>query len=266
MLLPSIVFLIEQVAIGLYIFIGLGVFLGLRRYGRASGEYRATRFELERDLARFKRANAVTSMVLLIEAGLVVFGVQSVVAPTLRETLQFAPTSVEVIEDLAFNTPTPPPLAVLSIDDSNVEFGGDNPADRIQITPTPTATPVGTIQPNAPTPVGCDTANASLQIPANGQVVREIIPVVGVANVENFASFKLEIRGQSLGDNFLSMESYVQSAPDVRQLSQFNPALYPEGTYQFRLAVFDITDTLRASCTVTIYIRPPLPTPTPIGQ
>ncbi|MCU0465248.1 MAG: hypothetical protein MUF38_11850 [Anaerolineae bacterium] len=266
MLLPSIVFLIEQVAIGLYIFIGLGVFLVLRRYGRASGEYRATRFELERDLAHFKRANAVTNMVLLIEAGLVVFGVQNVVAPTLRETLQFAPTSVEVIDDLDFNTPTPPPLSDISIDDSNVEFGGDNPADRIQITPTPTDTPVGTIQPNAPAPVGCDTANASLQIPANGQVVREIIPVVGVANIENFTEFKLEIQGQSLGDSFYTIERYIQPAPDVRQLSQFNPAFYTEGTYQFRLAVFDITETLRASCTVTIYILPPLPTPTPIGQ
>jgi hypothetical protein len=263
--MAAIAFLIEQVAVGLYIFIALGIFLALRRYGNAQREYRATRFELERDLARFKRANAITSIVLLVEGALVVLGVQLVVAPTLRSTLNFAPTTVQVIEDLAFNTPTPQPLSEVSIDDSNVDFGALNPAGEIQITPTPTATPVGTIEPNAPAPVGCDTPNAVLQIPANGQVVREIIPVVGVADVENFASFKLEIRGQPLGDSFFSMESYVQPAPERRQLSQFNPALYPEGTYEFRLAVFDITDTLRASCTVTIYIRPPLPTPTPFG-
>ncbi len=264
--MPSIVFLIEQVAVGLYIFIGLGAFLALRRYGRAGGAYRATRFELERDLARFKRANAFTTLVLLAEAGLIVLGMQWVVAPTLRQTLRFTPATVDVIEDLDFSTPTPELFAPVSIDDSNVDFGVVNPAGEIQITPTPTATPVGTIEPNAPDPIGCDTPNATLQIPANGQVVREIVPVMGVANVENFATFKLEIKGQSLGDNFFSMESYIQPAPELKQLSQFNPARYAEGTYQFRLAVFDITDTMRASCTITIYIRPPLPTPTPFGN
>lgn len=264
--MPSIVFLVEQVAIGLYIFIGLGAFLALRRYGRAGRAYRSTRFELERDIARFQRANALTTLILLVEAGFVVLGVQTVVAPTLRQTLRFTPSTINVVEDLDFNTPTPPPLAPISIDESNVDFGALDAGSSIIITPTPTPTPVGTIEPNAPAQVGCDTDNAKLQIPANGQVVREIIPVNGIANVENFATFKLEIKGAPLGDSFFSMESYTQSAPELRQLSQFNPALYPEGTYQFRLAVFDITDTMRASCTVTIYIRPPLPTPTPLGQ
>lgn len=265
-MLPSLVFLVEQVAIGLYIFIGLGAFLALRRYGRAGRAFRSTRFELERDIARFQRANAMTTFILLVEAGLVVLGTQIIVAPTLRQTLNFTQTTINVIEDLDFNTPTPPPLAPVSIDDSNVNFGALNSGGNIIITPTPTATPVGTIQPNAPTAIGCDNTSAMLQIPANGQIVREIIPVNGIANVDNFASFKLEIKGTTLGDSFYSMESYVQPAPELRQLSQFNPALYPEGTYQFRLAVFDITDTMRASCTVTIYIRPPLPTATPFGQ
>jgi len=205
-------------------------------------------------------------MMLLVESGLIVLGMQLIVAPTLRQTLRFTPSTVDIIEDLDFNTPTPQPFAPISIDDSGVDFGIVNPAGEIQITPTPTATPVGTIEPNAPAPVGCDTPNATLQIPANGQVIRQIVPVVGVANVENFATFKLEIKGQSLGDKFVSMESYIQPSATRSQLSQFNPAPYDEGTYQFRLAVFDITDTLRASCTVTIYIRPPLPTATPIGR
>lgn len=266
-MLPSIVFLVEQVAIGLYIFIGLGAFLALRRYGRAGRSFRATRFELERDIARFQRANALTTFILLLEAGLVVLGTQLVVAPTLRQTLRFTPETINVVEDLDFSTPTPQPLAAISIDDSNVDFGPIDGSGSLIITPTPTATPVGTIEPNAPAPIGCDTANATLQIPANGQVVREIIPVIGVANIDNFASFKLEIKSPALGvESFLSMESYIQPAPELRQLSQFNPLLYPEGTYEFRLAVFDITDTMKASCTVTIYLRPPLPTPTPLGQ
>lgn len=263
--MATLVFLIEQVAIGLYIFIGLGIFLALRRLGRSNAAYRATRFELQRDIARFGRANAITSLILLIQAGLLVYGVQSVVAPTLRETLVFTVTTVDVVEDLDFNTATPLPLAQLSIDDSGVDLGALN-QNQIRISPTPTSTPVGTIEPNAPAMVGCDAEGATLQIPANGQVIREIVPVRGTAFTDNFAFFKLEIAGDVTGGNFASMESFTQPVEELGTLSQFNPAFYPEGTYRFRLAVFDITDSLKASCTVTIYIRPPESTSTPVGQ
>ena len=53
--------------------------------------------------------------------------------------------------------------------------------------------------------------------------------------------------------------------PPVREegvLGQFNPSLYETGLYQFRLVVFDITNTLIAACTVNIYLEEPLPTAT----
>lgn len=260
-----IVFLIEQLAIGLYVFIGVGLFLALRRLTRSNYELRATRFELQRDFARYSRANALTMFIVLIEAGLLVFGVQQFVAPTLRETLDLAPSVEDVLVDIDFNTPTPAPLADINIDENSIQLG--NPVDGgIRITPTPTATPVGTIE-AAPTAVGCDSPGAQLQIPANGQVIQSIVPVTGVAFTGNFSSYKLEIAGDFLNGQFATLDSRPQAVTTLGTLGhQFNPAFYEEGTYQFRLAVFDITDTLRESCTVTIYIRAPSPTATPGGQ
>ncbi len=259
-----VVFLIEQLAIGLYVFIAVGVFLALRRLIRARYELRATRFELQRDFARYSRANSLTTLILLVEAGLFVFAVQQFVAPTMRTVLDLSPSVEDIIVDLDFSTPTAAPLAQINIDENSIELGSfDN--NEIRITPTPTATPVGTIE-AAPTAVGCDTGGAMLQIPANGQVIQNIVPVVGVAFTDNFANYRLEIAGDVTGGTFATMERHPQEVRTLGTLSQFNPALYEEGTYQFRLAVFDITETLRESCTVTIYIRPPAATPTPGGQ
>lgn len=259
-----IVFLIEQLAIGLYVFIGIGIFLALRRLTRARFELRATRFELQRDFARYSRANALTTLILLIEAGLLVFGVQQYVAPTMRTVLDLSPAIEDVIVDLDFSTPTAAPLAQINIDEESIQLGNfdDN---EVRITPTPTATPVGTIE-AAPTAVGCDSPGAQLQIPANGQVIQNIVPVVGTAYTENFATFKLELAGIFPDGQYATIQSITEEVREMGVLSQFNPALYEEGTYQFRLAVFDITDTLRESCSVTIYIRPPSPTATPGGQ
>lgn len=259
-----IVFLIEQLAIGLYVFIGIGIFLALRRLTRARFELRATRFELQRDFARYSRANALTMLLVLIEAGLLVFAVQQYVAPTMRTVLDLSPSVEDVIIDLDFSTPTPAPLAQINIDENSIELGNfdDN---EIRITPTPTATAVGTIE-AAPTAVGCDSPGAQLQIPANGQVIRSVVEVRGVAYTDNFANYKLEIAGDFSKGAWSTMEQYPQEVRETGTLSQFNPAVWEEGTYQFRLAVFNIDGVLRESCSVTIYIRPPLPTATPGGQ
>lgn len=259
-----IVFLIEQLAIGLYIFIGVGVFLSLRRFSRASYELRATRFELQRDFARYARANALTASILLIEAGLIVFGIQNIVAPTLRETLDLSPDVADIMIDLDFNTPTPAPLANVNIDENSIDFGGFT-SNEVRVTPTPTATPVGTIEP-APSVIGCDSPGAQLQIPANGMVIQSPIEVRGIAYTDNFSTFKLEIAGDYTGGQHSVIERFTEPARELKTFNLFNPALFPEGTYQFRLTVFDTSDTLRESCAVTIYIRPPAPTPTPGGQ
>lgn len=266
--MTALVFFIEQIAIGLYILVGVGIFWVWRyKYLTARRELRATHFELERDIYRYQQANWLTVLVVLVEIGLVVVGVQQVVAPTIRGTTN---TSLQVIPDqvdgvFATATPAPVALGVSPIDASGVNLGEEE-VEQVQATPTLTPTPVGTILPNPPPIAGCDTSGATLQVPANGMLIFEPINVIGTASTENFAFFRFEIKGPATFDNFAPLRDYDQPVPNTGVLGQFVPAFYQPGEYQFRLTVFDITNTLKAACTVNITISEPIPTATPIAQ
>lgn len=262
----TLIFFIEQLATGLYFLIGLSILYVWWRWRQARLEYRATYFELERDLSRYRQANALTTLILLIELGLIVVGIQQVIAPYIREEGDTtAITAEQIIQDGVFNTPTPSITDGGQIDASDIQIGEDDPALQILLTPTLTPTPVGTIVPNAPAKVGCDTPDAQLQVPVNGMRVFEPLTVIGSANTSNFAEYRFEIRGADI-ENFAVYDRHLQPVPEIGTLGQFNPAPYAAGVYEFRLMVFDITNTLRASCLVNIYISEPVPTPTPLGQ
>lgn len=264
--MTTLIFLIEQLATGLYILIGVGLLLALRALARAQAELRATHFELEREIALYARKNALTTLLLLIEAGLIVLGVQRVAAPYLRDTFDVTIAIAQVQSDGEFRTPTPQPVTGgIVIDASGVQLGEQDPAQLIIATPTLTPTPVGTIVPNSPAPIGCDTPGATLQIPANGMIVFEPLVVRGTANTDNFAYYKFELNGPATFGNFAPLAQYTSPVPEPGALGQFVPAPYEPGRYQFRVIVFDITNTPRASCTITIFISEPIPTPTPLG-
>ena len=127
--------------------------------------------------------------------------------------------------------------------------------------PTPTA--VGTIIPADP-PVGCDSPEAQLRIPGNGMRVFQPIPVVGTVFTDQFSYASLEISGPSTRGSFQLIDDQPTEVRDSEEFSLFLPAGYEPGEYQFRLMVYDITNTLKASCQVHIYISDPLPTLTPV--
>ncbi|HEX2906517.1 MAG TPA: hypothetical protein VHO69_06625 [Phototrophicaceae bacterium] len=260
------VFLIEQVALGLYILAGVGILLTWRRLSAANQDIRATHFELERDLLRFKRANELTRLVLLLEFAVAILGIQRVVAPYLRETTDvgevFSP-----ITDLPFETPTPGVVVFgqSPIDTSGVRIGEEEVVAVIA-TAVATPTPVGTLLPNPPAVQGCDTPNASLQVPANGMLVFEPINVIGTANTDNFAFYKFEINGPATFGNFVPVRTYDRPVTETGELGQFVPSFYEPGEYQFQVTVFDSTNMMRAACLVNITISEPILTPTPLQQ
>lgn len=262
----SLVFLVENIAFALYAFIVVGFLWWGYNWRRAYMDFRETYFELERSLARYRIYNALTAMILLIEVALVVHAIQTVVAPTIREQEEALGNLVVAPVDLPFTTPTPFARGDAAIDDSAVRARIDatDPALAIQITPTLTPTPVGTIIPNPPAIVGCDTNNAMLQIPANGMVVFQPIQVVGIADIPNFTFYRFELRGQSTFGEFATLAEYTQPVTELSTLGQFVPSFYEPGEYQFRLNVFDINGEVKATCMVNILISEPIPTPTPL--
>jgi hypothetical protein len=252
----NIVFFIEQTAIGLYILLAIGLFWYWRKWRHARYSYRATPFELERDVARYKIGAALTAMLLFVEAGLFVFAVQSQVAPTVRddnelrdivESFRYQPVNVP------FATPTRPAIGTLPVDASGRDISGQQ-SNVTAAPPTVVSTPVGTIDPFAPPASGCDTPHAMLRIPANGMRVFEPIRVMGTAYVDNFVSYKLELNGPGTFDQFIILTEATDSVPNMGTLAEFDPAPWEPGLYKFRLVVFDASGTLQSHCEITITI------------
>lgn len=262
--MERIVFFIEQIAPGLYILAGLGVFLGLRRYLRARSELIHAQFELEKEIAISHLRNRLTLILALLEAGLAVFAIAQVAAPALRANPVVASAQVQEVIETPFvtaapnGTPVVQPLEGVDLPDVEEELGLNRPFT----TPVPTATPVGTIIPGVPDALGCDPDTANLIIPTNGMRVFEPITVNGTANVENFSSYKFELNGPATNNTWSPITTFTSPVEDG-EMGVFIPSYVP-GQYRFRLVVFDINAELQASCTITIIISAPIPTATPI--
>ena len=259
----TLIAFIDQVAIGIYFLLAAAILFALRRYVIWGEEFRASYFELERDLSRYRQQNAITAAVLLLELGIIVAGVQFMVVPALQRERELEDLVRDArLDDGIFVTPAPAtPASGFAIDPVALPRADDF-AGLIQPTPAPTPTAVGTLIPADPV-VGCDKPEAQLRIPANGMRVFQPIPVVGTVFADQFAFASIEINGPSTFGNFQVIEDQITEVREPAEFSQFVPAGYAAGEYQFRLMVFDITQTLQASCQVRIYISQPLPTLTP---
>ncbi len=264
----NVVFFIEQIALGLYILCGVGIVIALRAVILARRQLQSAQFELEKELARFRVDNAVTAVILLIQLVLAVLAISQVVAPTLR--MQPPQTGAPIAQAIEppFTTAvpgsllasTPPPDFAQGVEIPGLE-------DELNLapfaTPTLTPTPVGTIVPDVPPAIGCDTPEARMIIPANGMIVFEAINIVGSANTANFAFYRFELNGPETNNVWAKLSEYTVPVVDG-VLGQLIPSQLTPGEYKFRLNVFDITNTPRASCTYTIFISAPIPTATPI--
>jgi hypothetical protein len=270
--MSELVYLIERLSIGLYFLCGFSLLISVRRWMLAQGELRHAEFELERELALRKQAAAVTWTLGVVELALALFAVANVVAPTMRadalEARGLAPSTEDTTE---FRTATPGGTgqevdSMFATVTAQALAGGGGPS--LLLTPVPTATSVGTMVPEveALATEGCDTDQAKLQIPANGQQIFDFVTIEGRAWTESFSSYKFEISGAVTGGQFAPIGN-TGTAPVREQgvLGQVPLAGLQEGVYRFRLVVFDNTATLKAFCTVNVLITRRPPTATPPG-
>ncbi|MCY3779494.1 MAG: hypothetical protein OXG78_04215 [Chloroflexi bacterium] len=262
--MTAIIALIDQIAIGIYFLIAAGILFALRLYLIHGDEYRSSYFELERDLARYRRTNAITLIIFLVELAIIIVGIQLVIVPELLDERRLQELLAEArAEDGIFETPIPArPADDLGIDPVALPRSVDN-TGQVLATPLPTPTAVGTIIPADP-PIGCESSEAQLMIPGNGMRVFQPVPVVGTLFTDQFSYASVEINGPSTRGNFQLIDDQLTEVRETAEFSLFVPAGYEPGEYQLRLMVYDITNTLKASCLVHIYISDPLPTLTPV--
>jgi hypothetical protein len=259
-MINSLVFFIERISFGLYILSAGGLLWMAYRLQRARRELVVAQFKLEREHALVRQASAITIGGLLIEFAIGVWAVANLMAPTIRDIrLGEDPDSGSARERFVTSTPQQnPPVAL----------GGSGPSGEVLdifSTPVPTATAVGTIIPDAPEIVGCPRESAWLHIPGNGQLLYEATTVIGTASISDFAFYRFEIKPDAPGAEFAPIGG-DNTVPVVEgPLGEILPFNFANGSYRFRLVVFDHTNMLRALCEITINISDPPPTPTPIG-
>jgi hypothetical protein len=282
--MSSVVFFIEHNAIAICTLCGAGLLwwgwrlLGVRR------ELSQAQFELEREQALNKRARYIDLAGLCVLVILATVALAQVVAPYLRTTstggtqisraasgdlfVTHAPGVPAALPPVAAGT-TPPPEAVAMIagtpTPSPTRFANatDIFAGQVEATYTPSPTPPGTIIPDVPPPVGCADPGVRLTHPVNGQVLFEAVVVTGSANTAGFSSYKFELNGPSTDNAWAVLRTYTNPVADG-VLGQFDGSAFTAGTYQFRLAVVDSSDSTIASCAITVVISEPIPTPTRI--
>lgn len=254
---------IESIAIGLYIFTGLGLVWSFRNFLRARRELRESQFRLEREQAQQHGGRALTIAFLSLNILVTVWGTANMAAPTWRDGLP--PTL-----DPKFRGPQSYQTDVIEPGEGfrpTQNSNGDG--DVIPITAPPPSTPKGTILPANPRE-GCIRDQAWIDFPDNGQVVFDVITIRGTANIQDFAFYRFEIRPDTgTSDGMFStiggpQGDYVQPVVDG-ELGQLVPLNYLPGNYRYRLVVFDSASSLRASCEISIIISDPIPTATPIG-
>ncbi len=264
----TVVSFLDRLAPGLYILLTAAFAWNLWKARRTGHQYRATYFELEREMTRVRRVNALTVLVLVGLAGLLLLGVQKSMLPFLRQVQDIQAFQQEIAQNIdgsfATSTPRSPDQAALNIQPVAPLGGDDNPI--IQLTPTLTPEPLGTIIPNPPDTQGCTDPRATLNLPANGMRIFQPIALEGTAYTDNFSEAKIEISGPATNDAWSVIAIIPQPVMAAGAFYQFSPAPYADtgsGLYQLRLMVFDITQQPVASCMINIYISAPPETPTP---
>jgi hypothetical protein len=240
----------------------LGILWNVRSLWIARRELAASQFQIEREQAEERGGCAISQVILLGQVIALVFLLSTV-------TYQAYDELNEAKEPPATLAPT--------------QFGTTQPEDRQGVLTIPTRPPEGPqlvrTQPPSPTPagtllpaddaVGCIADQAMIETPDNGQVIFEVTSIMGIANIQNFRSYRFEIRNVEQGGDFGVIggvsSDYTVPIPQVAPLGSIVPQNFAPGEYRFRLTVFDTGGMMRAACEITLFISEPIPTPTPIG-
>lgn len=268
--MTSIVYLIKQIAPGLFFICAAALLIHLRNLFQARHKLTIAEFDLERELAERDQANAITWGGFIIEIALAVGAIAFVVEPTLRADLLSGlitdgGTGAAQPGPERFETSTPGGSGEDVAARNATAQAPQGTSVRLILTAAASPTPVGTIIVGYPTPSDCSD-QAFLEVPAPGQVLFDSVEIIGKANVPNFAFYKFELAGPSTGGEFAPIlgekTSPVIEKGTLGLLPLFGLA---PGDYTFRLAVFDNSRSLKASCSVRVNIILPPPSPTPPG-
>jgi hypothetical protein len=224
----------------IYLLLGLGGLIYVRKFIMAWQELRGAGFGLERVNAQARLNQSASVLVLLLTMTVSEFVLVSFVTPTMPGA---NPLLTPTLDLLATPTITLPPAV--------------NPgeAEIPQVTPvlTTTVQVVGS---------GCLPGQIVLDAPKDGQEVSGVVEVVGTAEISNFGFYKLEMKTPDQ-NTWATLQAGNQIRKSAK-LGDWDTRRLPPGEYELSLIVVDNQAKASQPCIVHVMVlKTSEETPTP---
>jgi len=215
----------------IYLFLGLGGLIYIRRFILAWQELRGAGFGLERENAQSRLNQSASVLVLLFSMAITEFVLVSVIAPTVPGAL---PLLTPTLDLLATPTTTLPALTTLQADQS--------------LSPTT----VSATQTDALASAGCQPGQIVISSPQDGSDISGIVTITGTVNIPNFGFYKLEMKRPEEA-NWLTILAGNEPKQDGA-LGSWNTSLLPAGSHQLSLVVTDNQGQSLSPCIIQVRV------------
>ena len=228
----------------IYLLLGLGGIIYIRKFILAWQELRGATFGLERESAQSRLNQSASILVLLLTMAITEFVLVSFVAPAVPGAI---PLPTPTLNLLATSTITLPATTQLA------------PGMSTENSPE-----ILTMQSNNndSSLAGCIPGQVGITFPEIGQEVSGVIGVIGTASIPNFGFYKFEIKrpDETIWLTIQAGNTVVQNG----KLGDWDTTRLTPGEYQLSLVVVDNQAKASPACVIQLLVaRPQEETPGP---
>ncbi|HEY5670942.1 MAG TPA: hypothetical protein VIS10_13175 [Anaerolineales bacterium] len=216
--------------IWIYLILGLGGLIYIRKFILAWQELREAAFGLERESALGRLNQSASILVVVLALTITEFFLVSFVAPSLPEAI---PLLTPTLDLLATTTSTLPPTTLEA---------GTSP---IQATATVASTPAGLAE-------GCIPGQVMITSPPSGTEISGVVVISGTASITNFGFFKLEMKRVE-ESNWLTILAGNEVKVDDT-LGAWNTSLLTPGDHELSLVVTDNQGNSLSPCIIGVRV------------
>ena len=213
-------------SIGIFILLGVGFLIYLRKFILGLNDWRASVFGLERDIAKRKLVSASTGLILLILLFIGEFLLITVIGPQLP----------------ASSTAAVPPINSLMTPTTTLSSSESGASER---KPTPTVGQESLIS-------ECLEGILEITSPADGDDVSGTVEIFGTVNVEDFGSYKYEYSTTGAVD-WVTIAAGNQLKLDENLGYWYTSALQP-GIYLLQLVPLNNIGDELTPCIITVEV------------
>lgn len=238
----------------IYGVLGILLLFYLRRGLLARRESARSIFKLEQETCHVRyRRSAQISILIVLAMGAVFVASRMTMAPPVVQGPVDEPSPTVTTGPLVAPTLTPtPPPATMTPTATATRVRPTVTVARATATPEVVTTPTPAVRPPA-----CPNPNARITSPGINQVIAGNTAVRGVANIEDFQYYKVEIGpGSNPRDHEWTVVGQLHYTPTAGGLLEtLNAGAYPPGVYTLQLVVVDRTGNYPEPCRVTVSIQ-----------